>query len=161
MTEELRSMSEVKLRRLELLDKVKANREIHKKNYEDAMVVYKEAAVAVLEEAIASAQKQITDFNSGEIDQIEGLSTYLPRPIHHLDTYDRVISMLEMSVDEFLLLPEDQFSKYRMDKWDWSADFNKITGAYGSSGSQGAQGFQGFQGVTGATSLNNLRKKLR
>jgi hypothetical protein len=148
MAEEVtRSMSEVKMRRSQLIEDVTKNRETHKQAYEKALAVYRKAAVLVLVAAADNIKQQIKDLNAGKRDTIGNVSTWLKQPEEHLETYDRVLAMLARSVDEFLVLPESQFAQLVMDKWSWSGDFFKITSAYGAQGPQGCQGEIGAQGA--------------
>ena len=57
-------------------------------------------------------------------DAKEGLriqrSVTLTEPSNHAKDYDRVITMLEMSVDDTITLDAQAFDRYVMDNWDWS-----------------------------------------
>jgi len=57
-------------------------------------------------------------------DAKEGLriqrSVTLTEPSNHVKDYDRVITMLEMSVDDTITLDAQAFDRYVMDNWDWS-----------------------------------------
>jgi hypothetical protein len=46
----------------------------------------------------------------------------LPEPQDHTIDYDRVIKMLEMSVDSLIELDEGAFDQYVMDNWSWKGD---------------------------------------
>jgi hypothetical protein len=45
----------------------------------------------------------------------------MPEPVDHTSDYDRVIAMLNMSVDSEIELDEDQFECFVLDQWGWSA----------------------------------------
>ena len=47
-------------------------------------------------------------------------SVTLTEPSNHIKDYDRVITMLEMSVDQTITLEAHDFDRYVMDNWDWS-----------------------------------------
>jgi len=47
-------------------------------------------------------------------------SVTLTEPRNHVKDYDRVITMLEMSVDETITIDAQAFDRYVMDNWDWS-----------------------------------------
>jgi hypothetical protein len=57
-------------------------------------------------------------------DAKEGLriqrSVTLTEPSNHVKDYDRVITMLEMSVDDTIPLDAQAFDRYVMDNWDRS-----------------------------------------
>jgi len=46
----------------------------------------------------------------------------LPEPQDHTNDYDRVITMLEMSVDSVIELDDVAFDQYVMDNWSWKGD---------------------------------------
>jgi uncharacterized protein YifE (UPF0438 family) len=114
-------MREVKVRRSDLLGKVKANREKHKSNYEKAIAVYKQ-------EAVEAIQKLLDDAKAGDIRH--GVS--LVKPEQHLEEYDQAIQMLEMSVDDEVRLDQSEFAQYVMDKWAWARAFENTTMSYAS-----------------------------
>ena len=43
----------------------------------------------------------------------------LPEPADHTADYDRVISMLEMSADDFVQISAEQFDQHVLDNWRW------------------------------------------
>ena len=102
-------MQTVKIKRSELLAKVKANREIHEKDYTDAVKVYREASIIKMRHMLDAAEK-------GRPIQ---KSTELIEPVTKLTEYDRAIMMLEMSVDDDINLTSREFDCYVMDNWDW------------------------------------------
>jgi hypothetical protein len=44
----------------------------------------------------------------------------LTEPSDHTKDYDRVVAMLEMSVEETITLDAQDFDRCVMDNWDWS-----------------------------------------
>jgi hypothetical protein len=47
----------------------------------------------------------------------------LQRPTSHIKEYDRVLDMLEASLDEEFELSDKEFSQYVRDEWSWKTDF--------------------------------------
>jgi len=47
-------------------------------------------------------------------------SINLVEPADHTEDYDRVLAMLEMSVDDTVILGAEEFSQYVLDRWTWS-----------------------------------------
>lgn len=45
----------------------------------------------------------------------------LPMPMNQTAAYERVIGMLEMTVDEVIELEESDYQQYVLDQWGWSA----------------------------------------
>ncbi|MFI5387626.1 MAG: hypothetical protein ACHQ50_16075 [Fimbriimonadales bacterium] len=54
----------------------------------------------------------------------------MPEPEDHTRDYDRIVRMLEMSVDDVLVLSEYDFSQYVMDQWEWAGTFASNTLSY-------------------------------
>ena len=97
------------MKREELLDTLRENRERHQQIYDEALVGYCKAAAEVLEEL----KKKIA---AGEAVPIH---TRLCVPTNSLKEYDLVIRMLKCSTDAQVTLDEDQFSCYIEDNWHW------------------------------------------
>jgi len=54
----------------------------------------------------------------------------LPAPEDHTADYDRVIRMLEMSVDDELEITSHEFDWYVMDNWQWKGLVSQTCGMY-------------------------------
>jgi hypothetical protein len=119
---DLRSLSTVRVSKATLLEKLKANRDKHRSVFEEAIEGYHKAVVEALEKALADAKagKKYTP------------TVFLPEPEDHTDDYDRIIAMLEMSLDDELELPQREFSQYALDDWGWKHDFINTASAYNS-----------------------------
>lgn len=111
----------VKLKREELLPKIKANREQHTSLFQQANAGYQGAVIAAIQKALELAQA------GGDLGKYLELP---PSPEDHTKDYDRVIAMLEMSVDETLTLPATQFARYALDEWAWSQAFAGTVALY-------------------------------
>ena len=44
----------------------------------------------------------------------------LAEPVDHTADYDRVMAMLEMSVDDTVILSAQEFNQFVLDDWEWS-----------------------------------------
>ncbi|HLP82099.1 MAG TPA: hypothetical protein VK141_08975, partial [Nitrosomonas sp.] len=106
-------MRTVKIERTKLLKEVIKNRANHKKEYDEAMQGYRELVIEALSEKLEDAKKH------------EDITHYidLDRPENHLREYDRVIRMLEMSVDKVIELQANEFAQYVTDEWSWKESF--------------------------------------
>lgn len=104
----------------ELLVKIKANRARHLNTYKQALEVYRIKSIAKLNEIVDLLEE-------GKMPD-----TYikLPVPEEHIDDYDRVISMIEMTTSNEILLNEQTYSNLVLDSWDWSDYFATNTVAY-------------------------------
>lgn len=105
-----RIMNDLKVKRQELLTKVRANRDAHRSLFLLAQEGYRKLVIEELD-------KMLTDARAGlPIKR----SASLTEPSDHTKDYDRVIAMLEMSVDDTITLEAQDFDQYVMDNWDWS-----------------------------------------
>lgn len=84
-------MDTIKVKKAELLDKVRQNREDHAKDYTEAMIAYKEEAIKALEILLTAAK-------TGDIRH----TIDVVKPREFLKDYDRAIKMLEMGQEEIL-----------------------------------------------------------
>jgi len=102
-------MHEVKVKREELLAKVKNNREAHRELFLKAQEGYRQDMITELDNMLRDARdgKQIRR------------SVTMPEPQDHTADYDRVIKMLEMCVDPVVELDSMAFDQYVMDNWTW------------------------------------------
>lgn len=117
-------MQSIKVKRLELLDTLRANRENHRKVFLEASEGYREAAIAELDKSLEAAKR-------GErIRRSIGLA----EPMDQTREYDRAIRMLEMSVDTEITLSDRDFQQFVMDDWAWKEQFSASNRAYVKSG---------------------------
>lgn len=120
----LRGLQTVRVNKDELLKRIKKNRADHRQIYEEAMDGWKKAVIDELEKMHADALKG-KDFR---------LAVRLERPEDHTDEYDTIIELLEMSLDDELELPYNEFANYALDKWGWQGRFLSMSASYGSTG---------------------------
>jgi hypothetical protein len=120
---ELRGLNEVRMGKDELLRRIKANRDEHRKIYEEAMEGWKRSVIETLEKAYQDALEG-KDFRVG---------FRLERPEDHSDEYDTVIELLGASLDDEFELTYQQFSNYVLDKWGWQQGFLTSASFYGST----------------------------
>lgn len=116
-------MERVTVRKGELLTALRENREAHRAIFEEACDGYQAEAIRLLEghlERIKSG-KRVTVY------------VQLPEPVDHTKDYDRVIRMVEMSVDNEVELEAQDFASYVMDDWRWKAAFLTTNSAYSAS----------------------------
>lgn len=114
-------MNEVKMKRDVLLEKVRTNRTEHITVLEKAKAGYRSAAIDKLKARLKDA------IDGGPI----SLRIDLNAPEDHTRDYDRVITMLEMSVDETVTLDAHSFDQYVLDQWQWKAGFDLTASSYG------------------------------
>lgn len=99
-------MNEVKVKTNDLLHVLRKNRDAHAQLYKDAVEGYK----VETEKKLQAAIKKVAD---GQM----MASIKLNVPKDHTKDYDRVIRMLEMSVESELTLRSHEFEQYVLDEW--------------------------------------------
>lgn len=104
-------MNSVKVKRSELLTRIKANRDAHRDLFLKAQEGYREAMIEELDRMLKDAQ-------SGKPIR---RSVSMMEPQDHTKDYDRVIDMLEMSQDDIVEIQEHEFDQYVRDNWAWKA----------------------------------------
>jgi hypothetical protein len=118
----LRGLGTVRVNKDDLLERIKKNRDEHRKIFEEALGGWKKKVIQVLDERYREA--------------LEGkkfdIGIHLPRPEDHTDQYDTVIELLTMSLDDELELTQAEFANYALDKWQWQAQFLAMSSSYGS-----------------------------
>jgi hypothetical protein len=106
-------MNEVKIERDGLLAVVEDNRAKHRDLFERAWAGYREAVEAWFSEQL----DRISEGND------PALHCPLSIPQDHTSDYDKLVTMLKMSVDSHVTLQRDEFSRYVMDNWRWKQEF--------------------------------------
>lgn len=110
----------VNIRKDELLQKLRLNRERHLKIVLEA----KEGYIKKAKEALLKKLKHLK----------QGLSISLRfdliPPTSHLSEYDTVIGMLEMSHDIDIELTSELYRQYVEDKWNWRHEFLQTSACY-------------------------------
>lgn len=104
----------------ELLDTVKTNRSNHRDEFLRAQEGFRERIIEELDRRLADARQG----------KKVNLFVQLPEPQDHTADYDRVIKMLEMSVNNEVELSSVEFDQYVMDNWQWAAAAKTINASY-------------------------------
>ena len=113
-------MHTVKINKAALLAKMKTNREAHKAEYDAACVEYRRAVVQELKDMLGAAVA------GGTIKR----AVKSPEPVSYVSSYDQVIAMLEMSIDDVIELDNHQFNQYVLDEWNWKEAVKFSNSAY-------------------------------
>lgn len=112
--------SQVTVKKEELLEVLKKNRENHRGMFLKAQEGYRKFAIDKLDCMLKDARE------GKQIRQQIGLV----EPEDHTKDYDRVIRMLEMSQADEITLSERQFSQYVLDEWGWIESFTATNSRY-------------------------------
>lgn len=113
-------MKKVTINQNELLVILRENRDTHKTEYEDAYAGYLETCIEALE-------KILKEFKNGKCETVEW--TEFP-PLTQVKDYDRVIRMLELSVDNEIELTSDEFANFVQDDWYWKENWTLANSNY-------------------------------
>lgn len=113
-------METVKVKKKELLAKLKENRSEHREIFEEASAAFRKEVIKVLDQRLeeARAGKRIR------------LRIDLIQPMDQTQEYDQAIAMCEMSVDDEITLSHENFSCYILDKWNWRDQFIASNSGY-------------------------------
>ena len=113
-------MDEVKIRKGELLEAVRRNRETHRDLFLKAQEGFRNTVIAELDSRLDKARRN----------QPFSAVLNLPEPQDHTADYDRVIRMIEMSVDDEVVLQAHEFDQYVMDNWSWARAVRSLNASY-------------------------------
>ncbi len=113
-------MKTVKIKVTDLLKHLKANKQKHIQDYDEAMVGYRKAIIEELRgKSIVACQ---------HLDVSHTLKTV--RPTSFVKSYDEIISMLEWTTDKEIELDRGEFTMYVDDDWSWKGNFLAATSIY-------------------------------
>jgi hypothetical protein len=118
----------VNVKRVELLEALKKNLEIHRAEYKEALVDFK---TRLLEDLEAGA-KHVADTTPAELAKF---SVRINFPQNHEKDFEEVIEMLELSVDEHINLDSESFKAYFKNEWSWTHTFELMNASYKAGGS--------------------------
>lgn len=116
-------MDRIKVRKADLLDKLRSNRTAHRDIFEAALDGYKAKVIEILEDRLAKARAG------------KRVNTYiqLTQPMDQTKDYDRAIGMLEMSTEKEVVLSEKDYQQYVLDDWSWKGQFTSSNKLYAPS----------------------------
>jgi len=101
----------IKVKKDQLIEKIKENKKKHVELYEKAVVAYKE-------EALEQLEKLTAEVNDGSLE----IQLNLITPINNEQNYDDVIEMFEWEVNEEVQLGQNEFREYVQDETDFAQD---------------------------------------
>jgi hypothetical protein len=99
----------VKIKKVDLIEKIKENKLKHIESYEKAVIAYKKTALKQLGELTK-------EVNGGSLD----IKLNLTKPIDNRDLYDTIIETFEWEVREEVELSQQEFREYVQDKTESS-----------------------------------------
>lgn len=113
-------LSIITVKKQDLLKALNGNLEVHAREFRDALTGYHKAVTDELAKMLADARE------GKEYRKVVNLS----EPEDHTKDYERVIRMLEMSVQDEVRITEQEFSQYVLDEWGWKGRFIATSIAY-------------------------------
>ncbi len=113
-------MQQVILTKAQLLPIVRENLEKHNNIFNASVSGYWQKAEEILTDKLAKVKKQ------EQVDNYLGV-TY---PVSYVDHYNKVIRMLELSVEDNIKLSSSEFDAYVRNEWTWKANFLGTNGIY-------------------------------
>lgn len=122
-------MEKITVKKTDLMAKLTANRERHRKIFLEALEGYRQELLSLLE-------AHIDHLKSDKIPPHVVIT--LERPEDHTRDYDRVIAMLQMDVHPEVLLSEADFAQFAQDDWRWKRAWGIANSGYVSGATQTA-----------------------
>ncbi len=114
--------SRVTVKKKDLLDTIRRNRDHHHSQFVETMEGYRETVIKRVEQTLTGLRA------GGNFDPYE--FNRLTPPQDHTKDYDRVIRMLEMSTSDEITCTEKQFNQYVLDEWTWKDEFSTSNALY-------------------------------
>ena len=122
MNEQLRGLGSVRVGKKFLREKLKGNLEIHTDTYKKAMGAWHDKIIFTLENELRKAKKNKT----------YQPNVFVAKPISYESAYNKIIDMLDASLDSEFELTSKEFSQYVRDDWEWKSGFiTTVSGCYG------------------------------
>lgn len=116
-------MNAIKMKRLELLEIVRANKTKHIADFTEAVTDYKALVLN-----LANANLKLA--KSGDLEQFKKIKSLPSTPVSYEDSYKRAIRMLELSVEDIIEVEEDVFNQLVLDEWNWKRGFIASNATY-------------------------------
>lgn len=118
--EAIKGIQHIAVKKTNLIEALKKNRDGHRAQYEEARAGYRKALLETVGKMFDDAKKGL------DIEHV----IHLEIPEDHTRDYDRVIGMLDMSIDENVLITSTEYSQYVMDDWGWKEHFVGTSNIY-------------------------------
>lgn len=120
-------MKSVTVRKADLLETLRKNREAH-------LAIYLEALEGYYKEAFKLLQDQYEELLDAHTKKrLVAIAVYLGQPQNHTKDYDAAIAMLEWSTDETVEVEQKSFRAYVLDEWDWRGNFLMANAQYSAT----------------------------
>lgn len=118
-------MNAIKMKRIELLDIVRANKLTHTAQFDEAVDDYKTLVLQVSTGNLKLAK-------TADVNEFKKMRRAPDAPVSYEDSYKRAIRMLELSVEDIIEVEEDVFNQLVLDEWSWKRGFTASSMSYKS-----------------------------
>ena len=99
----------IKVKKDDLIEKIKENKENHIKEFKKAVVAYKE-------EALKQLTVQTSRAKEGALD----IKLELVTPVDNSENYDKIVEMFTWEVEEEVELSQNEFNEYVQDETEFA-----------------------------------------
>lgn len=114
-----------KVKKSDLLERIKANRQKHIADFEAANVEYRKRAEQALRAKLARVQE-------GRSFRLRYWPNLIP-PQSHQREYDQVIGLLQMTTDDIINITASDYARFVEDDWEWKTEFSTALSNYSKS----------------------------
>ena len=112
-------LTKITVDKTDLIARLRANRDAHQAEYEQAVGVYRDRCIQEIESMLADARAGVIRRN-----------LTLPIPEEHTEDYDRAIDMLEWAQSDTIDLTQAEFATLVRNQWGWLQSFVANTSSY-------------------------------
>ena len=116
----------VKVKKARLMETLRSNLEIHRKEYKEARAGFEEARRHAYSE-LSKASQHASDADSEKARQDAAQSwnnvMRLDDPKDHSESYEQAIALMEWETRDEIELSINDFESYVRDRWDWQHHF--------------------------------------
>jgi len=116
-------METIQVKKETVLEILKKNKELHHKEFEEAMEGW-------INKAKNKLERLLTILNSSEARDAILSEVHLPKPVSYEKEYDKAIKMVEFEIRSVIEISSSDFEKYFLDEWAWKEHFLSNTRMY-------------------------------
>lgn len=109
-------MQTITVKKKDLIQVIKQNREKHLQDYNTAVLGYKIKVKEELEKKLKELER-LTDSNFENFEHY--LKSISSKPTNNLKDYDVALGMLEITTEKEIQLDINEYRQYYLDEWHW------------------------------------------
>lgn len=144
-------MEKINIKRRELLKTLEHNLITHEKLYQASTKAFKKNYISLLSRMAKDGMKDKFQFH-----------VPLSKPQNFAQNYKDAIKMVQMDCRDIIILSEQEFMRYILNKWEWMSSFKSTFYSnihYASSGRSGSSGTSGKSGMSGSSGMSSVAKQ--